>query len=77
MIGAPQTGLFDFVNARVLQEQSSKRGSWMIWMVHRAHLDDPTLVKFATRLSSHAGVSQRGTAFSSPCASNVISRIMM
>jgi len=21
-------------------------GNWMIWMVHRAHLDDPTLIKF-------------------------------
>ncbi|CAE7683148.1 Tmod2 [Symbiodinium sp. CCMP2456] len=26
--------------------KSSKIGNWMIWMVHRAHLDDATLVKF-------------------------------
>lgn len=26
--------------------KSSKIGNWMIWMVHRAHLDDETLVKF-------------------------------
>ncbi|CAJ1328859.1 unnamed protein product [Effrenium voratum] len=25
---------------------SGKIGNWMIWMVHRAHLDDPTLSKF-------------------------------
>ncbi|CAE7778449.1 unnamed protein product [Symbiodinium pilosum] len=29
-----------------LASKSSKTGNWMIWMVHRAHLDDPTLVKF-------------------------------
>jgi len=26
--------------------KTTKLGNWMIWMVHRAHLDDPTLVKF-------------------------------
>ena len=46
--------------------KSSKIGNWMIWMVHRAHLDDETLVKFEpwacwesshthTHIDSHIG----------------------
>lgn len=27
-------------------DKSESLGNWMIWMVHRAHLDDPTLEKF-------------------------------
>jgi len=29
-----------------MASKAIKLGNWMIWMVHRAHLDDPTLVKF-------------------------------
>ena len=29
-----------------MASKATKLGNWMIWMVHRAHLDDPTLVKF-------------------------------
>ena len=36
--------------------KTSKLGNWMIWMVHRAHLDDPTLLKFDfTNLKMPAG----------------------
>lgn len=30
----------------VTAARAAKIGNWMIWMVHRAHLNDPTLVKF-------------------------------
>jgi len=30
----------------VTAAKAAKLGNWMIWMVHRAHLNDPTLVKF-------------------------------
>jgi hypothetical protein len=30
----------------VTAAKAAKIGNWMIWMVHRAHLNDPTLVKF-------------------------------
>ena len=36
-----------FVNGtEAVASKSSQIGNWMIWMVHRAHLDDRTLVKF-------------------------------
>ena len=33
---------------QAVASKTTKLGNWMIWMVHRAHLDDPTLVKFDT-----------------------------
>merc|ERR1740117_1284152 len=30
----------------VTAAKQAKLGNWMIWMVHRAHLNDPTLLKF-------------------------------
>jgi len=37
-------------------DKKENLGNWMIWMVHRAHLDDPTLAKFDfTNLQMPAG----------------------
>lgn len=37
-----------YAELALLPEPNKKEslGNWMIWMVHRAHLDDPTLIKF-------------------------------
>jgi len=40
----------------VIAAKAAKIGNWMIWMVHRADLNDPTLVKFEfTNLKMPAG----------------------
>jgi len=46
--------------------KSSKIGNWMIWMVHRAHLDDATLVKFEPWASLKSLHTHRQIASTSP-----------
>ncbi|CAK9076496.1 unnamed protein product [Durusdinium trenchii] len=46
VLACQQPGELQALESEAKASKATKLGNWMIWMVHRAHLDDPTLVKF-------------------------------
>ncbi|CAE7317926.1 unnamed protein product [Symbiodinium sp. CCMP2592] len=46
VLACSEAGELHDLEKEAVASKSSQIGNWMIWMVHRAHLDDPTLVKF-------------------------------
>mgnify|MGYP002803395876 FL=1 len=46
VLACQEPGELQALEKEAMASKAIKLGNWMIWMVHRAHLDDPTLVKF-------------------------------
>jgi len=46
VLACSEAGELHDLEKEAVASKSSQIGNWMIWMVHRAHLDDRTLVKF-------------------------------